>query len=107
MQQQAKQGLLQPGQGCGESVTHDASCIRYLCADDASDEEGDADRVDQQMGDVGDAAEDVDERLWNGDEEEDGGKNKVRALSCWRCPCSPGTCMCFSWHCTWVSCAGC
>ena len=50
-----------------------------LCADDASDEEGDGDRVDQQMGDAGDAAEDVDERLWNGDEEEDGAKNKVRS----------------------------
>lgn len=43
--------------------------------DGPEDEEENEDRLDQQMGDVGDQGEDVDEKLWNGDEEkEDGGE---------------------------------
>lgn len=49
-----------------------------LFADDESeDEEGDEDRIDQQMGDVGDRGEDVDERLWNQEDEEDAPPSKV------------------------------
>jgi len=49
--------------------------------DGLEDEEENEDRLDQQMGDVGDQGEDVDEKLWNGDdEEEDGGeKDKEEA----------------------------
>lgn len=47
--------------------------------EDGPEDEGEEDRLDQQMGDVGDAGEDVDERLWNGeDEEEQDAQNKVR-----------------------------
>ena len=48
--------------------------------EDAPEDEGDEERLEQQMGDVGDAGEDVDERLWAGEddgEDENEGKDKV------------------------------
>lgn len=44
-------------------------------------QEGDEDRLDQQMGDVGDNEEVVDEKLWDGDDdegEEEGSKKKEK-----------------------------
>lgn len=48
---------------------------------DSSDEEGDDERIDQQMGDVGDDNEVVDERMWNDEDEpagEEGGKKEEK-----------------------------
>ena len=48
----------------------------YHSAEEGPEDEEDAERLDQQMGDVGDAAEDVDEKLWGDDEKEE--DQKVR-----------------------------
>ena len=44
---------------------------------DSADEEqdGDEDNLQQEMGDVGDAGETVDERLWNNDDKSEEGQN--------------------------------
>ena len=49
---------------------------RCLTADDegGEEEEEEGDRLDQQMGDAGDAAEAVDERMWDEDKDEDNGQ---------------------------------
>jgi hypothetical protein len=42
----------------------------------SDEEEGDGDRIDQQMGDAGDGAEEVDERLWDGGEDDANGEER-------------------------------
>ncbi len=54
--------------------------IQILCncgADEGSEEDED-DRLEQQMGDVGDTAEAVDERLWNNEDEEGKAPEQVK-----------------------------
>ncbi len=45
--------------------------VGVRCADGEQEEEGDEDRVDQQMGDAGDEAEAVDERMWDEEDKEE------------------------------------
>ncbi|KAG2499138.1 hypothetical protein HYH03_002721 [Edaphochlamys debaryana] len=45
---------------------------------DSDDEEGDDERIDQQMGDVGDNEEVVDEKLWNDDDDEGKGDEEQK-----------------------------
>jgi len=51
-------------------------------ADEGPEDEGDDERLEQQMGDVGDAGEDVDERLWGQEGNED--ETEQGKVSCQR-----------------------
>lgn len=55
-------------EGALEDVPRDAANQEGEDSDEADDEDGE--RLDQQMGDVGEGAEDVDEKLWGGDDDD-------------------------------------
>ncbi|EFJ44763.1 hypothetical protein VOLCADRAFT_121252, partial [Volvox carteri f. nagariensis] len=55
-----------------EGSLHDVPTDQRDMNRDSEDEEGDEERIDQQMGDVGDNEEVVDERLWKDEDEQDG-----------------------------------
>lgn len=71
--------------GYNETLPNLPSCMCVcVCADDEGEEEEDGDRLDQQMGEAGDAAEAVDERMWDDEDKEEQQGKQVRVRPC---PC--------------------
>lgn len=48
---------------------------------ESGDDEEEAERLEQQMGEAGPEGEDVDERLWNEEDKEEGQQGQVRAAA--------------------------
>ncbi|GIL72549.1 hypothetical protein Vretifemale_2893, partial [Volvox reticuliferus] len=61
-----------------DGALHDVPTDERDLNRDSDDEEGDDERIDQQMGDVGDNEEVVDERLWNEEDGQDGKQDEQK-----------------------------
>ncbi|GLI68780.1 hypothetical protein VaNZ11_013272, partial [Volvox africanus] len=61
-----------------DGALHDVPMDERDLNRDSDDEEGDEERIDQQMGDVGDNEEVVDERLWNDEDDQDGKQDEQK-----------------------------